>query len=266
MELALRALGIGPGDEVVTVSHSFIATANSIRAVGARPAFVDVSPGTLTIDPSKIEAAVGIATSAVLVVHQVGMPCDMTAVLAIARRHDLRVVEDAACAIGSEIEVDGHWERIGRPHGDIACFSLHARKPITTGEGGMLTTREAALDRGLRLLRNHGMSVPAHERHAAGQVVFESYDGSSLNYRMSDIAAAIGREQLKRLPEIVARRRNLATHYAALLEPAELATPLANPRGPDRTGRAFRSVYPTGSTSGRPCSGCSTRALRRGVA
>jgi len=229
LELALRALGIGPNDEVITVSHSFIATANAVRAVGAQAVFVDVLPQTLNIDPAKVAAAVSSATSAVLVVHQVGMPCDMSAILAIARRQGLRVIEDAACALGSEIEIAGRWERIGRPHGDLACFSLHGRKPITTGEGGMLTTRDAALDRELRRLRNHGMSLSAHERHSVGQVAFESYDGASLNHRLSDIAAAIGREQLKRLPEIVDRRRMLAARYAAAIASAGIATTLQEP-------------------------------------
>ncbi len=141
LDLALRALEIGPGHEVITVSHSFVATANAIRTVGARPVFVDVHPDTLTIDPEKIEAGLGPATRAILAVHQVGMPCDLTAILAIARRHGLVVIEDAACAIGSEILIGDRWQRIGAPHGEIACFSLHGRKPVTTSEGGMLTTR-----------------------------------------------------------------------------------------------------------------------------
>ena len=118
------------------------------------------------------------------------------------------MIEDAACAIGSEIRWDGRWERIGRPHGDIACFSFHPRKLLSTGDGGMLTTRDAELDATFRLLRQHGMSVPDTVRHASSQVVFESTRSLGFNYRMTDIQAAIGREQLKRLPAIVARRRD----------------------------------------------------------
>jgi perosamine synthetase len=229
LELGLRALGIGAGDEVVTVSHSFIATVNAIRAVGARPVFVDVLPETLTIDPSKIDVAIGATTRAIMVVHQVGMPCDLRSILPIARRRGLFVIEDAACAIGSEIAIDGDWQKIGAPHGDIACFSLHARKPLTTGEGGMVTCREASVNQQLRLLRNHGMSVPAHERHRASTILIEDYVQPGFNARLSDIQAAVGREQLKRLPDIVVRRRALALRYAEKLVPLGVATPLREP-------------------------------------
>ena len=229
LELGLRALGIGGGDEVITVSHSFVATANAIRAVGARPVFIDVQPDTLTMDPSKIEAAIGASTRAIMAVHQVGMPCDLSSILSIARRRGLFVVEDAACAIGSEIAIDGHWQRIGAPHGDVACFSLHARKPLTTGEGGMITCRDASTDRQLRLLRSHGMSVQAHDRHRATTIVIEDYVQPGFNARLSDIQAAIGREQLKRLPDIVARRRALALRYTEQLDASGVATPLREP-------------------------------------
>jgi len=128
------------------------------------------------------------------------------------------LVEDAACAIGSEIEWHGAWQRIGQPHGDIACFSFHPRKLLSTGDGGMLTTSSAELDRTFRLLRQHGMSVPDAVRHASSQVIFESYPIVGYNYRMTDIQAAIGREQLKRLPAIVSRRRELATRYEERLQ------------------------------------------------
>ena len=142
LHLALHALGVGPGDEVVTVSHSFIATANAVRYCGARPVFVDIDPRTYNIDPGLIEAAITPRTRAILPVHQIGVPCDLAAILDVAERHGLPVVEDAACAIGSEIRIGERWERIGRPHGMVACFSFHPRKVITTGDGGMLTTRD----------------------------------------------------------------------------------------------------------------------------
>src|SRR5437899_9695165 len=122
LHLAFLALGIGSDDEVITVSHSFIATANSIRYCGARPVFVDIEPATFNIDPTKIEAAITTRTKAILAVHQVGMPCDLAAIVEIARRRGLHVIEDAACATGSEILWRGRWEKIGKPHGDIACF------------------------------------------------------------------------------------------------------------------------------------------------
>ena len=217
LHLALLVVGVKPGDEVITVSHSFIATANSIRYCDAIPVFVDITPDTFNLDPARLEAAITERTRAILCVHQVGMPCDLPGILDIAARHRLPVIEDAACAIGSEIRVGERWERIGKPHGDIACFSFHPRKVITTGEGGMLTTAKADWDRQFRQLRQHCMSVPDTTRHGSAQVIFETYPDLGFNYRMTDIQAAVGGEQLKRLPEIVVQRRELAARYRSLL-------------------------------------------------
>src|SRR5581483_8779000 len=217
LHLALHVLGVRPGDEVVTVSHSFIATANVVKYCGATPVFVDIDPRTYNIDPAKIEAAITPRTKAIMPVHQMGLPCDMPAVLAVAEKHGLPVVEDAACAIGSEIRVNGRWDRVGRPHGTIACFSFHPRKIVTTGDGGMLTTRDPAIDAKFRLLRQHAMSVPDTVRHGSKSVIFEEYPEVGFNYRMTDIQAAVGRVQLGRLPEILARRRELAGVYAEAL-------------------------------------------------
>jgi dTDP-4-amino-4,6-dideoxygalactose transaminase len=218
LHVALLALGVGQGDEVITVSHSFIATANVVRYCGAIPVFVDVDPVTYNMDPRLIAAAVTDRTRAILCVHQIGMPCDMGEILRIAREHGLPVIEDAACAIGSMTSVDGGpLEPVGRPHGDIACFSFHPRKVITTGDGGMLTTRDPALDAKFRLLRQHGMSVTDAVRHNSAQVIFETYDEVGYNYRMTDIQAAVGIEQLKRLPGLVDERRRLAARYDAAL-------------------------------------------------
>jgi perosamine synthetase len=217
LHLALRAVGVRPGDEVITVSHSYIATANSIRYCGATPVFVDIDPGTFNLDPGKIEPAISDRTRAILCVHQMGMPCDLTAILELARHHRLPVVEDAACAIGSEILWQGQWDKIGKPHGEIACFSFHPRKLLTTGDGGMLTTSDAEIDRKFRLWRQHGMSVPDTVRHSSREVVFESYTELGFNYRLTDIQAAVGREQLKRIPDAVSRRRELAARYCDLL-------------------------------------------------
>ncbi|MGH7928005.1 MAG: DegT/DnrJ/EryC1/StrS family aminotransferase, partial [Candidatus Binatia bacterium] len=217
LHLALLAVGVRPGDEVITVSHSFIATANSIRYCGAVPVFVDIEPGTFNMNPAEIERVISERTRAILCVHQMGMPCDLSAILKIRRKHNLPVIEDAACAIGSEILYGDHWERIGKPHGDIACFSFHPRKVITTGDGGMITTSKGEWDNQLRLWRHQGMSVADTERHEAKEVIFESYPVVGYNYRMTDIQAAIGREQLKRLRQIVERRRVLAGRYRELL-------------------------------------------------
>lgn len=217
LHLALMALGIGPGDEVITASHSFIATASSVRYCGAMPVFIDIQPATFNIEPELIERAISARTRAILCVHQLGMPCGLRRVLEIARRYSLAVVEDAACAIGSEILWEGDWHRVGRPHGDVCCFSFHPRKLLTTGDGGMLTTGSTELDGRFRLLRHHGMSVPDTVRNAARRVVVESYQALGYNYRMTDIQAAIGREQLKRLDGIVAERRAFAVRYHELL-------------------------------------------------
>jgi perosamine synthetase len=229
LHLALLAVGVGPGDEVITVSHSFIATANAVRYCNATPVFVDVTADTFNIDPSLVEPAFSDRTKAILVVHQLGMPCELPPMLALARRRGIPVIEDAACAIGSELLWDGRWERIGKPHADIACFSFHPRKLLSTGDGGMLTTRDGKLDATFRLLRQHGMTVPDTVRHASSQVVFEEYSVPAYNYRMTDIQAAIGREQLKRLPAIVERRRALAAAYAEYLRGIPGVIPATEP-------------------------------------
>jgi len=217
LHLALLAVGVQPGDEVITVSHSFIATANVIRYCGAEPVFVDIEPATFNIDPGLIETALTPRTRAILVVHQMGMPCNLEPIVALARRKGIPLVEDAACAIGSEIRWQGNWEKIGKPHGDVACFSFHPRKVMSTGDGGMITTRNAEWDAKFRLLRQHGMSVPDTVRHGSAQVIFESYPTLGFNYRMTDIQAAVGREQLRRLTEIVAGRRSIAARYKELM-------------------------------------------------
>jgi perosamine synthetase len=225
LHLALLAVGVRPGDEVVTVSHSFIATANAVRYCGATPVFVDIEPATFNINPALVEPAIGPKTRAILCVHQIGIPCDLAAILAVAERRAIPLVEDAACAIGSEILQDGRWERIGRPRGAVACFSFHPRKLVSTGDGGMLTTNDDAMASRLRRLRQHGMSLSDRSRHLATDVCFEQYDELGYNYRLTDIQAAVGREQLKRLPEAIARRRDLADAYRALLSSVPGLTP-----------------------------------------
>lgn len=217
LHLALVAANVGPGDEVITASHSFIATANSIKYCGATPIFVDVEPETYNIDPLRVAEAITPRTRAIIAVHQMGMPCDLPALVRLAHQHDLVLIEDAACAAGSEICVNETWERIGKAHGQITCFSFHPRKVITTGEGGMLTTSEPEFDRKFKLLRQHAMSISDTVRHGASQVIFERYLEVGFNYRMTDMQAAIGRKQLTKLADIVARRRKLAAAYSDML-------------------------------------------------
>src|SRR6185437_1383317 len=210
LHLALIAADIGPGDEVITASHSFIATANCIRYCGATPVFVDIDPDTFNLDPNRVAEAITPHTRAIIAVHQMGMPCDLAALAALSARHGVALIEDAACAAGTEVRTNNGWERIGKPHGLVACFSFHPRKVITTGEGGMLTTADPEFDRKFKLLRQHGMSVPDTVRHGSSQVIFEEYMIVGFNYRMTDMQAAIGRKQLERLASIVSRRRALA--------------------------------------------------------
>ncbi|MFN7918186.1 MAG: DegT/DnrJ/EryC1/StrS family aminotransferase [Vicinamibacterales bacterium] len=204
LQLALLALGVRAGDEVVTVSHSFIATANAILAVGATPVFVDVRLETLGMDPSTLDVAITSRTRAVVCVHQIGIPCDLAPILAIAAARGIPVIEDAACALGSEILLNG-WKRIGSPHGTVACFSFHPRKVVTTGEGGMLTTRDAALAARLRSLRQHGADPTG------------AFVRPGFNARMTDLQAAVGLPQLVGLDAILAERRRLASRYTAAL-------------------------------------------------
>jgi perosamine synthetase len=212
LHLALLVLGVGAGDEVICPSMSFIATANAIRYTGATPVFADIDARTFNLDPDAVEAAITPRTKAIMVVHQIGLPVDIDAFREIGQRHNMKVLEDAACAIGSRykgVPIGGHTQ--------MACFSFHPRKVITTGEGGMITTNSSDYARRLRLLRQHGMSVPDTVRHGSKRVVIEEYMCLGYNYRMSDIHAAIGLEQMKRLDEIVRRRRELAARYTEAL-------------------------------------------------
>jgi dTDP-4-amino-4,6-dideoxygalactose transaminase len=218
LHLALLAVGVAPGDEVITVSHSFIATANAIRYCGATPVFVDIDPVTYNLDPARITAAISPRTAALLIVHQMGMPADMARILPLAAKYRLPVVEDAACAIGSEIYWQGQWQRIGRPHGQVACFSFHPRKLLTTGDGGMLVTSSPEIDRHVRQWRQHGLAVPAPISPDAPDIPGEAYPVLGFNYRLTDLQAAIGTVQLQRLPELLQERRALAALYTSALQ------------------------------------------------
>ncbi|MEQ8440289.1 MAG: DegT/DnrJ/EryC1/StrS family aminotransferase [Ilumatobacter fluminis] len=229
LHLALLGVGVGAGDEVITVSHSYIATANAVTYCGATPVFVDVDRDTRNIDPSLVEAAITDRTAAILCVHQVGLPCDLAALVELSQRHGLPLVEDAACAIGSEVLWNGEWQRIGRPHGRVACFSFHPRKVMSTGDGGMLTTADPELDARFKLLRQHGMSVNDRARHTASTIIFEEHSVIGFNYRMTDIQAAVGREQLKRMPDVVARRREIAGRFTSAFSEADGLVPPVEP-------------------------------------
>jgi perosamine synthetase len=217
LQLALLAQGIGPDDEVICPSLSFIATANSIASTGATPVFCDIDLATYNLDPALVEMQITDRTRAILVVHQIGLPAEMNALAQVAGHYGIPIIEDAACAIGSAYE----GNLIGRPIGRMACFSFHPRKILTTGEGGMITTNEHELAERLRRLRQHAMSLSDVARHNAKTVAMETYDEVGYNYRMTDMQAAIGLVQLHRLPGFLARRRALAANYTHALQSLE---------------------------------------------
>jgi perosamine synthetase len=208
LHLSLIVAGIGPGDEVIVPSMSFIATANAVVHAGAEPVFAEVEPDTFNLDLADVRARITRRTKAIVLVHQLGLPADIAGFTALAEEHGLKIVEDAACAIGSSYR----GRRIGS-HGELVCFSFHPRKLVTTGDGGMvLTSNKEHADR-LRLLRQHGMSVNDRVRSSSTAVIRESYLEVAYNYRLTDIQAAMGIEQLRRLPAMVQRRQELAAMY-----------------------------------------------------
>jgi perosamine synthetase len=209
LHLAFVALGIGPGDEVICPSYSFIASANAIVHAGATPVFADIEDDTWNLDPADVTRRVTSKTKAVLAVHQVGLAADLDRLRAAVPARVV-VIEDAACAIGALYK--------GRPigsHGNVACLSFHPRKTISLGEGGMLLTDDARVAERARTLRSHGASVSDLERHRAQGLLYEEYRELGYNYRMTDIQAAIGVEQMKRLDDLLARRRAVAARYDA---------------------------------------------------
>ncbi|HTL69063.1 MAG TPA: DegT/DnrJ/EryC1/StrS family aminotransferase [Lacunisphaera sp.] len=212
LHLALLVLDVGPGDEVIVPPHSYIATGNAVLYCGARPVFVDIDPATLNLDPRKVAAALTPRTKAIMAVHQVGRPAELAELGALARQAGVPLFEDAACAAGSEYR----GEPIGSNRwSSLVCFSFHPRKIISTGDGGMITTDRADFAAKLRLLRQHGMSVNDLQRHGAKTVVTEEYPVLGYNYRLTDVQAALGLAQLRRVPAIVARRREIAARYDA---------------------------------------------------
>ena len=225
LHLALEALGIGPGDEVITTTHTFTATAEVVRYLGADVVLVDIDPATLCIDPKLVEAAITPRTRAILPVHYGGLAADMPALLAIARRHDLRVVEDAAHALPTT----SGGALVGTLGSDATVFSFYANKTITTGEGGMVVTRDPALAKRIKVMRLHGMSRDAFDRFTA-KVPSWYYEivAPGFKYNLTDIAAALGLQQLKRARAFQVQREMLANAYHEALR----QLPLLLPPGP----------------------------------
>ncbi len=257
LHLALLAAGVGRGDEVVCPSYSFIATANAVLYAGATPVFVDIDPDTYNLDPDLLAAAITPRTKAILPVSQIGLACDLPAVLAVARRHALAVVEDAAPSFGATI--GGKF--VGR-FSDMTVFSFDARKILTTGEGGVVTTDDPALADRVRSLRAHAASVPMIVRHTATTPVLEGYPEVGFNYKMTDIQAAIGVVQMGRVEAIIAERRRLAARYTAALAADDRLVLPVEPAG-------YRHVYQSYCVRLRGPAGQAdvmTRMAARGVA
>ena len=239
LHLALIAFGIGPGDEVVVPSLSFIATANAVRYVGARPVFADVDLVTQNLTPDTVRPRLTSQTRAVILVDQAGIPADLDAMRALCDPLQVTVIEDAACAAGSMYRT--------RPTGAgaaLAAFSFHPRKLLTTGEGGMLTTPDGSIAARLRRLREHGMDVSAADRHRSQQPVIEHYTEVGFNFRMTDIQAAIGLVQLRKLPRMVARRRALAQRYKELLADAAGLLMAGDPPYGETNYQSFWALLP----------------------
>lgn len=244
LHIALLTLGVGPGDEVIAPTHSYIATANAILYCGAQVVFADIDPATLNLDPQKVAAAITPRTKVILAVHQVGRPADLAALAALAKKHGVALMEDAACAAGSEYQ--------GQPIGtnkwsSLVCFSFHPRKIISTGDGGMITTDRADYAAKLRLLRQHGMSVNDLQRHGSKTVVNEEYTILGYNYRLTDVQAAIGLAQLRRVPGFVVRRRAIAARYDAAFATLPGVAIYHEPAG-DRWNQQTYLIRLTGAT------------------
>ena len=228
LHLALEALGIGPGDEVIAPTLTFTATVEVVRYLGADPVLVDVDPVTLNIDPAKIRAAITPATRAIVPVHYGGLACDMDQILAIAKEHGLKVVEDAAHALPTT------WRGtlVGQLDSDVTVFSFYANKTITTGEGGMAVTRNPQLAERMRVMRLHGMSRDAFDRFTSKTPAwYYEVIAPCFKYNMTDIAAAMGLVQLARLPQFVQRRQYLAARYQSRLARLPLVLPADAPAG-----------------------------------
>jgi perosamine synthetase len=208
LHLAMIVAGIGPDDEVICPSMSYVATANSIKYVGAKPVFAEINPDTYNLDIDDVAQKITAKTKAILLVHQIGMPGDIDAFKNLADKHNLKLIEDAACAAGSSYK----GKKIGS-HSELVCFSLHPRKVISTGDGGFITTNREDYYQRMKLLRQHGMSVNDRVRHESSKIIFEDHVEVGYNYRMTDIQAAVGIKQLEKLDWIVSERRKIAFAY-----------------------------------------------------
>lgn len=228
LHLALEALGVGPGDEVITTTHTFTASAEVVRYLGADVVLVDVDPITLCIDVRGIEAAITPRTKAIIPVHYGGLAADMQALLALARKRGLKVVEDAAHALPSTCG----GQLIGTLQSDVTVFSFYANKTMTTGEGGMVVTRDADLAKRIKVMRLHGISRDAFDRfQSTTPAWYYEIVAPGFKYNLTDIAAAMGLHQLAKLPRFLERRQYLAARYREHLSRLPLILPAEAPAG-----------------------------------
>jgi len=248
LHLALEALGIGPGDEVITTTHTFTATAEVVRYLGADVVLVDIDPATMCIDPAAVEAAITPRTRAIVPVHYGGLAADMAALLDIARRHGLKVVEDAAHALPAT----SGGKLIGTLGSDASVFSFYANKNITTGEGGMVVTRDAALAARVKVMRLHGISRDAFDRFTA-KVPSWYYEivAPGFKYNLTDIGAALGLQQLKRAHAFQTRRAQIAALYDVGLKGLPLTLPPQAPPGETHSWHLYVVRLTDGAPLGR---------------
>ncbi len=236
LHLALEAIGIGPGDEVIAPTLTFTATVEVARYLGADAVLVDVDPVTLNMDPAKLEAAITPRTKAILPVHYSGLACDMEAIFAIAQRHNLQVIEDAAHALPTTYQ----GQMVGQLASVATAFSFYANKTMTTAEGGMIVTRDAALADRMRVMRLHGISRDVFERFQSTQPGwYYEIIAPGFKYNMADLSGALGRVQLKRLPAFLARRQAMAARYLRELSDLPLILPADAPAGETHAWHMF---------------------------
>lgn len=233
LHLALAVLGVGAGDEIVVPSFTYVASANVVEQCGATTVFVDVDSRTFNMDPAALETALSPRTRAIMVVHLFGLVADMDPIMAIARERGIPVIEDAACAVGSRL----NGQHAGT-FGDFGAFSFHARKVVTTGEGGMLTVSDDDRAELASIMRSHGGQISDLERHRMGSFALPEHEVVGFNYRMTDLQAALGIVQLSRLDELVGRRRELAAVYDEALSDVP---GIVLPRVPDGAEHTYQS-------------------------
>lgn len=226
LHLALLACGVGPGDEVILPSFTFIASTNAVEYVGAKPVFVDVELDTFNINAAMVERAITERTKAIMPVHLFGLCADMDPIMDVAKRRGLKVVEDAACAIGAY-----YRGRHAGTFGDAGCFSFHPRKSITTGEGGMVLTNDPRIAREIEILRDHGAEVSDLARHEGKGLLLPEYNRLGFNYRMTDLQGALGVSQMKKLPQILERKREISSRYTEAFSPLSWLRPPLVPEG-----------------------------------